>query len=80
MKIGQLFSRNNDINGNPYRLVVIYDASNGGIIEVNEHKTSSEYSIRGQYKDVNWILDVHLKPSDYNRIKKDNRDILQHRI
>lgn len=79
MKVGQLFSRNNDINGNPYRLVVIYDVSKGAISEVYEHNTSSDRSIRYQYEGIQWIQDIHLKPSEYNRIKKENREILQHR-
>lgn len=66
----QKFSRNNDINGNPYRLILCYN-KNLEVIEVHECRSSSpnfEYEL---YKAGKKALPCfHLSPAEYKDAKR----------
>lgn len=66
----QMFSRNNDVNGNPYRLIVVYD--NDGIphkaYEARSSTPNKEHELYGA--GVRKLLSVHLQPAEYNRLKR----------
>ena len=77
MMFYQVLSRNNDRNGNPYRLIMVYntDATIQQCIEFREsfiHATVSR-----MFPDANCIETIHLSPSEYNRLKKRYSDILE---
>lgn len=66
----QTFSRNNDVNGNPYRLLVVYD-SEGTPREAYEARSSSPNKEFEFYeKGIKRLLSVHLQPGEYNRLKR----------
>jgi hypothetical protein len=74
----QMISRNNDVNGNPYRLLLVYNIE-GGVIEAYEARSSmpnikSELTRRG----LSQLPTFHVQPSEYNETKKAYKDILQH--
>ena len=70
MKQYQIYSRNNDINGNPYRLILTFE--NGVFKAMHEARSSSpnfthELYEKG-YKEL--FREIHLQPKEYNSIKK----------
>lgn len=70
-KFYQVISRNADVNGNPYRLVILYDAQ-GLPVQVFESRSSSPnvvYQLLESGVHIK-MLEFHLQPSEYNRIKK----------
>lgn len=73
----QVLTRNNDRNGNPYRLVFIYntDATINCVIEFRQSFIHG--AISKMYPDINCIEAINLQPSEYNRIKRRYSDILQ---
>lgn len=74
MNLFQVFSRNNDVNGNPYRLILVYSPE-GAIVEAYESRSSSP-NIRGQLCRKGYIelAGFHLAPSEYNQTKRSVRD------
>lgn len=69
-KFFQEISRNNDVNGNPYRLVVVYD-ENGRYSEVYEARSSSPNIVYELYKKgYQQIMSIWTTPCEYNRIKR----------
>lgn len=83
----QVFSRNSDVSGNPYRLILVYNEK-GVIKEAYEARSSSpnichtlrsdvpSYGGRGLIE----LISVHLAPAEYNNIKrmKHVKAILKH--
>jgi hypothetical protein len=73
----QSFGRNNDRNGKPYRLVMVYN-TDATIKQCIEFRQSSIHAtVAKMFPDINCIECVHLQPSEYNRIKRRYSDILQ---
>jgi hypothetical protein len=74
----QMFSRNNDINGNPFRLILLY-SDKAEVIEAYEARSSSPnicnfLSERGFKR----LPSAHMQPKDYNEMKAEFKTILQH--
>ena len=69
-KTYHVFSRNNDINGNPFRLVITYH--NGEYSESFEARSSSPNIIHALYKRgyKEGFRQIHLQPAEYNSVKK----------
>jgi hypothetical protein len=70
-KTYQIYSRNNDINGNPFRLIILF---HDGIIQpiAYESRSSSPnktYELE-QEGYTRAFRDIHLSPSEYKSIKK----------
>lgn len=73
----QVFSRNNDVNGNPYRLIVVYNET-GKIVKGCEARSSMPNYIGQLYKaGFKELLTVHLSPAEYNSIRK-RMSMLEH--
>lgn len=69
-KFYQMLSRNNDVNGNPYRLIVVYN-SQGTPVQAFEARSSTpniEHKLYGS--GIQQLLTLHLQPSEYNRMKR----------
>lgn len=65
----QVLSRNNDINGNPYRLILCYDGD-GMVTDVYEAR-SSQPNICHRLRTISRELPAfHLEPKEYNDTKK----------
>lgn len=74
MKFFQMLSRNNDVNGNPYRLILVRHSIDGGhpqMLVMYEARSSSpnichELRKQGMFE----IGGFHLAPQEYNDTKK----------
>ena len=66
----QVLSRNNDVNGNPYRLLLVYD-DEGTVIEAYEARSSSP-NVRGALakRGLRELWTFHLSPAEYNSTRK----------
>lgn len=66
----QVLSCNNDVNGNPYRLVLVYN-SDGDVIEAYEARSSSP-NIRHTLvqRGLAELWSFHLGPAEYNDTRK----------
>lgn len=66
----QVFSRNNDVNGNPYRLILRYDEA-GSILSVSEARSSSPNEVTRLRKagEVQ-LITVHVAPAEYQDLKR----------
>jgi hypothetical protein len=74
----QMFSRNNDANGNPYRLMLVYGES-GEVVEAYEARSSCPNQIRVlRNKGLTQLPTFHLQPSEYNQTRKAYQDRLAH--
>jgi len=61
----QTFSRNNDVNGNPYRLTLVYN-EHGGIHRAIESRSSSPRIVQELEKEGHTeLIGFHLSPSEY---------------
>lgn len=69
-KTYQVYSRNNDINGNPYRLVITFH--NGIFSESFEARSSSPNILHALYDKgyKEGFRQIHLAPAEYNSVKK----------
>jgi len=72
-KLFQVLSRNNDVNGNPYRLILVYNAKGG--VETAYEARSSSPNIVGRLRNTLTpeyvqIPTFHLAPSEYNATKR----------
>lgn len=67
----QVLSRNNDINGNPYRLCLVYSSDTGGVIEAYEARSSSPNIVGKLRGSCTQLIGFHLTPSDYNETKRE---------
>lgn len=76
IKFYQVLSRNNDVNGNPYRLTVCFN-KDGKIVKLVESRDSMpNYHNSDEIKKTTWLLNLHLAPSEYNQFKKDYSELL----
>ena len=80
-KTFQVLSRNNDINGNPYRLVLVYNAE-AIIVAAFEARSSSPNIVhyigllrRENRRVLHQLPTFHLSPSEYNATKKNIVDL-----
>jgi len=67
----QIFSRKNDVNGNPYRLILIYNLT-GKIVKAYEAR-STRSNISNTLYESDWhneLPNVFLTPAEYNRLKR----------
>lgn len=65
----QVIQAKNDNNGNPRRLVVVYNAENGEVVECHKQNSgSSPSNAEGQLHQVNvpQLLTVNVSPSEFN--------------
>ena len=70
MTFFQVLSRNNDINGNPYRLVLLY-GSGGEITKAYEARSSSPNIVSFlKYPEYLRLPTFHLSASEYNETKR----------
>lgn len=75
----QVFSRNNDINGNPYRLALIY-GNNGTVIKAYEFRQSSIDSyLSALCPNALQLPTTHLQPSEYDETRKAFKEVLENR-
>ncbi len=74
----QVLSRNNDINGNPYRLVLVYSSDTGGVIEAYEARSSSPNIVGTLRASTTQLMGFHLSPGEYNDTKRAVKAILKH--
>lgn len=74
MKVAQVISRNNDINGNPFRLIIV--SEDGLTVQVLEARQSRPNWL---YNNEMLTLDtIHVQPAEYNRLKRKYKNILEH--
>ncbi len=66
----QIFSRNNDSSGNPYRLLVVYNEK-GTPVQAYEARSSSP-NIEHVLYSAGYVqlITIHLEVKEYNRIKR----------
>lgn len=78
IRLMQVFSCDNDTNGNPSRLVLVYDID-GAVLEVYEARSSSP-NITAKLRQRGYVQlpSFHLTPDEYNETKKVFRPLLQH--
>jgi len=70
-KFFQVVSRNNDINGNPFRLIMVYD-SRSYMTELFEARSSSPDVVNTLLNGgAEQIRQLHLAPGIYNELKRD---------
>lgn len=65
----QVISRNNDKNGNPFRLILIYDARFKVINVVEAHSSMPNYIDR-HCRHLIVMPTFHLEPKEYNSLVK----------
>lgn len=78
----QVFSRNNDRNGNPYRLTLFYYWLDGRVQVTQAFESrSSTPNICGSIRRAGWseLPGFHLSPSEYNATKKQFKHVLEYR-
>jgi len=73
----QVFSRNNDTNGNPYRLVLLYN-NDGEVVQAIQYRNSFvDSTIKKIYPSIRGLYSpIHLTPSEYNQIRNNCSDLL----
>ena len=65
----QMFSRNNDTSGNPYRLILVYD-KDGVVVRRIEARSSSPNIINWELaKTMPQLPSVHVAPAEYKLLK-----------
>ena len=73
----QILSRNNDVNGNPYRLALVY-SDRGTVIKAYEFRQSIiGYQLSELCPDVPCLPALHLQPAEYNETRKAFKDVLE---
>jgi hypothetical protein len=72
----QVLSRNNDVNGNPYRLVLLYDDM-GHVVKVYEARSSRPNIIGKLNRELFELVPLHLAPSEYNSVKRTWAKVLE---
>ena len=73
----QIFSRNNDTNGNPYRLALVY-SDRGTVIKAYEFRQSSINSyLSTLYPNTPQLPTMHLQPSEYNETRTAFKEVLE---
>jgi hypothetical protein len=75
----QVLSRNNDVNGNPYRLVLVYDGTDGSVVRAIEARSSSpDICYELEQDQLRQLPSWHLAPSTYNKTRKAYIPILEY--
>lgn len=64
----QVISRNNDRSGNPYRLILVYDAG-FKVIHVVESRSSNPNFIYSECRGLIELPSFYLEPRRYNDLK-----------
>ena len=74
-KFYQVLSRNSDVNGNPYRLVLVYGVD--GLIETAYQARSSSPNVLGtlRYPEYIGLPSFHLSASEYNETRRACKDL-----
>lgn len=85
MRFYQMISRNNDINGNPYRLIMVYKTKKKVYYRGSSNKITQEPMLVEAYEardsspnicsrlhddGIFAIRSVHVSPSEYNSMKR----------
>lgn len=65
----QVISRNNDTNGNPFRLILVYNAEFKTIRAVECRSSSPNYLHNDDIKSCVSMPKFHLSPSEYKATK-----------
>jgi hypothetical protein len=65
----QIISRNNDTNGNPYRLVLAY-LEGGKVVGFEERSSSPNIVSKFNKLPARQLLTFHVSPSEYKETKK----------
>jgi len=78
MNLFQVISRNNDVNGNPYRLILLYDCVTGEVIKAYEARSSSP-NIANTLRRSKYIElpSFHVSPSEYKSTKEAFKSVLE---
>ena len=77
----QVISRNNDVNGNPYRLVLIYGKGEFGpfdVVDVIEARSSSPNIVNELHRLMTSLPSFHVSPAEYNTIRKAFYNLLRY--
>jgi hypothetical protein len=64
----QVISRNNDSNGNPYRLILVYDAG-FRVVHVVESRQSMPNYVYHECRGLIELPSFHIEPRRYNALK-----------
>lgn len=73
----QIFSRNNDRDGNPYRLVLLYNIKGEVVQAIQYRQTFVETTIKRLYPSTKSLYGtIHLTPTEYNNIRKTFSSVL----
>jgi len=76
----QVISRNNDVNGNPYRLILVYgkgEFSPFDVVDVIEAKSSSPNIVNELHRLMTSLPSFHVSPAEYNATKKAFKELLR---
>ena len=74
----QVISRNNDVNGNPYRLILCYGPSGAsGVVDVIEARNSTPNCVGELSKIMRQLPTFHVAPAEYNETKKSFAHLLR---
>ncbi len=74
----QVISHNNDRNGNPFRLVLVFNSDLQVIKAVECRSSMPNYLHEDHIKMSKQLPSYHLSPSEYNETKKAYGDKLEH--
>ncbi|AGR48531.1 hypothetical protein A4L_04 [Anabaena phage A-4L] len=77
----QILSRTNDREGNPYRLVVIYN-SDMNTIQVVSFRSGRYMDFVYSMSDCRRLPEYHLSPSEYNKVAREyiERQLLTNKV
>lgn len=64
----QIFSRDNDVNGNPYRLICLYSVD-GELVKLIESRSSSSNWVFRNSRDFGELPSAHLTKREYRDFK-----------
>lgn len=70
----QVISRNNDSNGNPYRLILVYGPK--GVVDAREARNSTPNYVGELGKIMCQLPSFHVAPAEYNATIDTFKDIL----
>ena len=70
----QVISRNNDRNGNPYRLILVYGPN--GVVDAREARSSTPNFVGELSKIMHQLPSFHVSPFEYNTTIGTYKDIL----
>jgi len=67
-KTFNILSRNNDTNGNPFRMAIVYDAKGNFILAIEERSSCLRHILRDA--GLIELEEFHLTPKQYNEWKR----------